>query len=83
MKSQVNKPTIILTDHWVIKYHADGIHPWSKGQIIEGLAEGYWEWYRLNGTIKRSGYFLKGVPVGLWVTYDQQGKPYKRTERKK
>jgi antitoxin component YwqK of YwqJK toxin-antitoxin module len=41
--------------------------------------EGYWEWYRLDGTLKRSGYFSKGVPVGEWVTYDKEGKFYKKT----
>lgn len=64
-----------------IKYHANGKSIWSKGKISNGLAEGYWEWYRVDGTIKRSGYFKKGNPVGEWVTYDQAGKKYKVTKK--
>jgi len=65
-----------------IKYHANGTTIWSKGEIVDGKAEGYWEWYRIDGTIKRSGYFDKGEPVGEWTTYDPNGKVYK-VERKK
>ena len=66
---------------WVTKYHANGKTIWSKGQIIDGIAEGDWQWYRMDGTLKRSGTFLKGEPVGTWVTYDQQSKPYKTTKK--
>lgn len=64
-----------------IKYHANGKTIWSKGKVIDGKAEGYWEWYRIDGTIKRSGEFEKGEPVGEWTTYDNKGKPYKVTKR--
>ena len=48
-----------VVDGITIKYHANGKTLWSKGKIEEGKAEGYWEWYRIDGTIKRSGYFAK------------------------
>jgi len=66
-----------IVDGFTIKYHANGNTIWSKGKIVDGISEGYWEWYRLNGTIKRSGYFEKGEPVGEWITYDDQGNVYK------
>lgn len=66
----------------VIKYHANGKTIWSKGKTENGLPNGYWEWYRIDGTLKRSGYFEKGEPVGKWTTYDQNGKPYKVTKKK-
>ncbi len=62
-----------------IKYHANGKTIWSKGKIVDAKPEGYWEWYRIDGTIKRSGYFAKGEPVGEWITYDDKGKIYKIT----
>lgn len=49
--------------------------------MVDGKPNGYWEWYRLDGTIKRSGYFLKGEPVGEWITYDTEGKVYKVSKR--
>ena len=74
------KQTII--DGMTIKYHANGQSIWSKGRINNHQPEGYWEWYRVNGTIKRSGYFLDGHPIGEWITYDASEKPYKTTLKK-
>lgn len=76
----VKKSEVI--DGITIKYHANGKTVWSRGKIVNGQAEGYWEWYRPDGTLKRSGYFEKGQPVGEWTTYDTQGNVYK-VERKK
>ena len=71
-----------IIDGYTIKYHANGQTIWSKGKIVDGQPEGYWEWYRLNGTIKRSGYFQRGDPVGEWTTYNDKGEVYKVTRKK-
>lgn len=65
-----------------VKYHANGKTIWSKGKIINGNPDGYWEWYRVDGSIKRSGNFKNGHPTGEWITYDDNGKPYKKTFKK-
>lgn len=70
-----------IIDGFTIKYHANGVTRWSKGKVVDGYTEGYYEWYRTDGTLKRSGYFKKGEPVGEWVTYDNKGKPYKTTQK--
>jgi antitoxin component YwqK of YwqJK toxin-antitoxin module len=75
----VKKSEII--DGYTIKFHANGKTRWSKGKIVDGKPEGYWEWYRLNGTLKRSGYFNKGEPVGEWTTYDKEGNIYKVSQK--
>ena len=72
-----------IIDGFTIKYHANGQTRWSKGKIVDGQTEGYWEWYRPDGTLKRSGYFAKGEPVGAWTTYDEQGNVHKVTTKKK
>lgn len=64
-----------------IQYHKDG-SVWARGQVIDGVPAGYWEWFRRDGSRMRSGHFEGGVPVGTWTTYDQSGSPYKVTERK-
>ena len=66
---------------FLIKYHANGRTMWSKGKIKNGQPEGYWEWYRLDGTKKRSGHFKKGEPISEWITYDAKGKPHKITQK--
>ena len=66
---------------FTIKYHANGVTRWSKGKVIDGYAEGYYEWYRPDGTLKRSGHFDKGEPVGEWITYDSKGHTYKVTQK--
>ena len=62
-------------------YHKDGSLR-VTGQTLNSLAEGYWEWFRSNGTVARSGYFRGGIQVGEWITYDQQGTVYKITDLK-
>lgn len=61
-----------------IIYHKDG-SIWAKGKMVNGECEGYWEWYRLDGTKMRSGTFRNGKQVGKWTTYDKKGEVYKVT----
>lgn len=65
-----------------LEYHRDGSLR-ARGQMIDGVLTGYWEWFRLDGTRMRSGYFDNGEQVGEWTTYDQQGQVYKVTRMKK
>ena len=78
-KGPTKKEEII--DGYTTKYHANGKTRWSKGKVVNGKADGYWEWYRIDGTIKRSGHFAAGEPTGEWITYDQAGQVYKVTNR--
>jgi len=66
-----------IIDGYTIKYHANGLTRWSKGKVVDGQPDGYWEWYRPDGTLKRSGYFKLGEGVGAWTTYDRKGGIYK------
>lgn len=71
----VKEKMCVLDDGVAIKYHANGKTIWSKGKIFNGKPDGYWEWFRVNGIIKRSGHFDKGTQVGIWITYDKDGTP--------
>lgn len=64
-----------------VQYHKDGTL-WAKGQTIDGVATGYWEWFRKDGTKLRSGHFEAGQQVGQWTTYDSSGRVYKVTTMK-
>jgi antitoxin component YwqK of YwqJK toxin-antitoxin module len=79
-KSVPSKKTEIIGG-FAIKYHANGKTRWSKGKVVDGAPHGYWEWYRPDGTRKRSGHFDKGEPVGEWTTYDAKGQVYKVTQK--
>jgi len=71
-----------VVDGFLIKYHANGKTVWSKGKInADNQPDGYWEWYRVDGTLKRSGHFDNGTAIGEWVTYDSQGDVYKVTNK--
>lgn len=61
-----------------IQYHKDG-SIWAKGEMEDEVMEGYWEWFRKDGTKMRSGYFRNGKQSGEWTTYDKEGKVYKVT----
>lgn len=80
-QSGVKEKNFDVIDGYTIKYHANGKTMWSKGKMIDNQPDGYWEWYRHDGTIKRSGYFDQGEPVGEWITYDSKGNKYKATSR--
>lgn len=77
MTKVINPKKSEIVNGETIKYHANGKTIWSKGKIEDGQPEGYWEWYRIDGTLKRSGYFANGKPVGEWTTYDDKGMSYK------
>jgi len=64
-----------------IHYHKDG-SIWAKGSLSDGKQDGYWEWFRLDGSKMRSGYFKKGLQVGEWTSYDKKGQVYKITKMK-
>ena len=64
-----------------VHYHKDG-SVWAKGQTIDDVATGYWEWFRKDGSRLRSGYFENGKQTGEWTTYDRKGKVYKVTKMK-
>ena len=61
-----------------IIYHNDG-SIWAKGNLVNGQCDGYWEWFRKDGTKMRSGHFDNNKQVGEWITYDKKGKVYKVT----
>ncbi len=64
-----------------INYHKDG-SIWAKGQTTDGIVDGYFEWFRKDGTKMRSGHFDKGKQTGEWITYDKTGKIVKKTQMK-
>ncbi len=80
-KKEVQPKKSVVIDGYTIKYHSSGKTVWSKGKIKNGNPDGYWKWYRIDGTLKRSGMFENGVAVGKWTTYDAKGVVYKVTEK--
>ena len=60
------------------EYHKDG-SVWAKGYLVIGEFEGYWEWFRKDGTKMRTGYFRNGKQVGKMVTYNKKEKEVKVT----
>ncbi len=59
-------------------HHKDG-SVWAKGDMVDEVPNGYWKWFRKDGTKLRSGYFKNGKQAGQWITYDKKGKEYKAT----
>jgi antitoxin component YwqK of YwqJK toxin-antitoxin module len=43
---------------------------------------GYWEFYRKDGSLMRSGTFDREVQVGVWKTFDRAGALVKETKFK-
>jgi len=53
-----------------------------KGAHLDGEMHGAWEFYRLDGSLMRSGRFDHGKQIGTWRTYDRAGNVVKETELK-
>lgn len=52
----------------------------AKGAYKGEAMHGPWSFYRKDGTLMRSGSFRAGEQVGMWITYDTAGQPYKETQ---
>ena len=73
-------PQADFTEGHHVERHRDGSIR-ARGPVVDGQPDGYWEWFRLDGTMLRSGHFDRGRQVGEWITYDTSGAPYKVTTK--
>jgi antitoxin component YwqK of YwqJK toxin-antitoxin module len=46
-------------------FYENGL-PRFKGEYLDGEMHGFWEFFRKDGTLMRSGAFDRGVQVGVW-----------------
>ena len=51
----------------------------SKGKYKGKNMHGAWEFYRMDGTLMRSGAFKDGKQTGIWITFNSNGKKVKET----
>ena len=51
----------------------------ASGFELDGKLHGHWEWFRIDGSLMRSGEFDLGHQVGLWRTWDRTGRLVKET----
>jgi antitoxin component YwqK of YwqJK toxin-antitoxin module len=52
----------------------------SVGFTLDGEMHGAWSFYRLDGSVMRSGEFDRGHQVGVWRTFDRTGRLVKATD---
>jgi len=50
-----------------------------RGFLLDGAEHGAWEFFRLDGSVMRSGRFDSGRQVGVWKTFDRTGRLVKET----
>ena len=62
----------------VIKY-ADGTVK-ARGSWLNGELHGAWRFFRLDGSLMRSGRFDRGRQVSVWSTFTRDGALVKRTD---
>ena len=49
------------------------------GTRLDGEMHGDWTWYRIDGSLMRTGSFDRGKQIGTWRTYDRAGAVVKET----
>jgi antitoxin component YwqK of YwqJK toxin-antitoxin module len=50
-----------------------------EGFLLDGEMHGAWSWWRTDGSLMRTGAFVRGRQVGVWRTYDRAGAVIKET----
>ena len=61
-----------------LEFYGNGVLK-ASGKIKNEEMHGDWKWFRKTGAVMRSGSFIDGEQTGTWITYDAQGKIYKKT----
>ena len=61
-----------------LEFYGNGVLK-ASGKMKSDQMHGDWKWFRKDGVTMRSGSFKNGKQIGVWITYDQKGKPYKKT----
>ena len=59
-------------------FYENGL-PRFKGKYKNGKMHGYWEFFRKDGSLMRSGTFDEDVQVGVWKTFARDGSLVKET----
>ena len=57
----------------------DNGNPRFKGAYKNNEMHGFWEFFRKDGSLMRSGSFDEGTQTGVWKTFDRIGKLVKET----
>jgi antitoxin component YwqK of YwqJK toxin-antitoxin module len=52
------------------------------GKYKNGKKDGYWKWYRKDGTKLKTGYFKEGKLAEEWMRYDKKGRLIKNNSDK-
>jgi antitoxin component YwqK of YwqJK toxin-antitoxin module len=59
---------------------------YSNGKVkmtgfhLAGEMHGAWEWFRIDGSLMRTGTFDRGRQLGPWKTFDRAGQLVKETD---
>lgn len=53
--------------------------PRFKGEYLNGKMHGFWQFFRKDGSLMRSGSFDQDRQIGIWKTFDRDGRLVKKT----
>jgi antitoxin component YwqK of YwqJK toxin-antitoxin module len=59
-------------------FYENGL-PRFKGEYQNDKMHGYWEFYRKDGSLMRSGAFDEDKQIGVWKTFARDGSLVKET----
>ena len=61
-----------------VEYHKNGAIK-AIGKYRQKEMHGEWKFFRLDGSLMRSGRFNAGKQTGIWRTFDKSGREVKAT----
>ena len=65
------EPVVSHYDNGAVRY---------RGANLDGEMHGEWAFFRRDGSPMRSGRFERGRHIGVWRTFDRQGRVVKETD---
>lgn len=65
------EPAVSHDDNGVVRY---------RGANLDGEMHGDWAFFRRDGSPMRAGRFERGRQVGVWRTFDREGRVVKETD---
>lgn len=71
--ARLASPTGSQMSKEISPFYENGL-PRFKGEYLDDEMHGPWEFYRKDGSLMRSGEFDNGQQVGIWRTFDREGK---------
>lgn len=62
----------VLEDDYLVVHHSNGVIA-EAGPYLDGVKQGYWSYWSVDGALILEGEYRDGLAEGLWTQWHEQG----------